>query len=321
MKPYDPRLPGRRGAAPRGLILSVVLLAAAASVVVAAGCGGSGGTPAASGQAAARSMQVLTTVQRGDLVQSAMGSVKLVVSKGKTTVVATVAKQNAATVAAGQTATVVFFTPRTGAQGGQSGAPFPQSGQSGAPFPQGGQSGAPFPQGGQSGAPMPQAGPSGAPFPQGAPGGFGGALRGRGTPGMVKSVKLNADGSATAIITLKKLPASATAKSIGFASIQTQVLASNVIVIPTAAIKGSGASATVQVLAGGKTSTRAVVVGKQAGAQSEIVSGLAVGENIIWTRSFPSGGFPRGNGSPFPGQGQQGFGGQPSGGQPGGGFQ
>ena len=312
MKPYDPRLPGRRGAAPRGLILSVALLAAAASLVVAAGCGGSGGTPAASGQTAARSMQVLTTVQRGDLVQTAMGSVKLVVSRSKTTVVATVAKQNAAAVAAGQAATIVFFTPRTGAQGGQSGAPFPQSGQSGAPFPQPGQSGAPFPQGGQSGAP----------FPQGAQGGFGdGAFRGRGTLGTVKSVKLNPDGSATAIITLKKLPASATAKSVGFASIQTQVLATNVIVIPTAAIKGSGGSATVEVLSAGKTSKRAVVVGKQAGAQSEIVSGLTVGENIVWTRSFPSGGFPRGNGSPFPGQGQQGFGGQSSGGQSGGGFQ
>ena len=99
------------------------------------------------------------------------------------------------------------------------------------------------------------------------------------------------------------------------------MLASNVIIIPTAAIKGSGSPATVQVLSGGKTSARAVVVGQQAGTESEIVSGLSVGENIVWTRSFQRGGFFRG-GSPFPGQGQQGFGGGQSGGSAsGGGFQ
>jgi macrolide-specific efflux system membrane fusion protein len=282
-------------------------MALAVAAALAAGCGGSGSTPATSGQGAARSMQVLTTVQRGDLVQSVMGSVRLVVNKGKTTVVATVPKQSAASVAAGQTAAVVFFTPRTGAQGGQSGAPFPQGGQSGAPFPQGGQSGAPFPQGGQGG------------FGQG---GFGGGFRGRGTPGTVSAVRLNADGSAAVTIAVKKLSATATAKLVGFATIQTQVLAANVIVIPTAAIKGSGSAATVQVLSAGKTSTRSVVVGKQAGAESEVVSGLSVGENIVWTRSFPRGGFFRGSGSPFPGQGQQGFGGgQSNGGQSGGGFQ
>ena len=293
MNLLDRRLPRRFSRASRGRTLAVGLFAVAALTAAAAGCGSSGATPSATGQSGARSMQVLTTVQRGDLVQSATGVVKLVVAKGKTTAVATVPKQSAATVAAGQAATIVFFTPRTGAQAGQSGAPFPQAGQSGAPFPQAGQ------------------------------GGFGGGdFRGRGTAGIVKSVKLNADGSATAVITIKTLPAGATAKSLGFASIQTQVLATNVIAIPTAAIKGSGSSATVQVLSGGNTSTRSVVVGKQAGAQSEVVSGLSVGENIVWTRSFPGGGFFRGSGSPFPGQGQQGFGGgQSNGGQSGGGFQ
>jgi hypothetical protein len=297
MNPFDRSLAGHLRLARRGSLLTACVLALAAAAALAASCGGTGSTPATSGQGAARSMQVLTTVQRGDLVQSATGSVRLVVNKGKTTVVATVPKQSATSVAAGQTAAVVFFTPRTGAQNGQSGAPFPQGGQSGAPFPQGGQGG----------------------FGQG---GFGGGFRGRGTPGTVSAVRLNADGSAAVTIAVKKLPATATAKSVGFATIQTQVLAANVIVIPTAAIKGNGSSATVQVLSAGKTSTRSVVVGRQTGAQSEVVSGLSVGENIVWTRSFPRGGFFGGSGSPFPGQGQQGFGGgQSNGGQSGGGFQ
>ncbi len=308
MNAFDRRLAGlHRPARRHGIPIALALAALALLAALAAGCGSSGGTPATTGQGVAGSMQVLTTVQRGDLVQTAMGSVKLVVSKGKTTVVATVPKQFASTVAAGQTATLVFFTPPTGAQGGQSGAPFPQGGQSGAPFPQDGQSGAPFPQGGQSGAPFPQGGQSGAPFPQGGQGGFGGGtLRGRGTPGTGSAVRLNADGSAAATIAVKKLPTTAGAKSVGFASIQTQVLATNVVVIPTAAIKGSGSSATVEVLSAGKTSTRSVVIGKQAGAQSEVVSGLSVGENIVWTRSFPRGGSFRGGGSSPPGQGQSG---------------
>ena len=144
------------------------------------------------------------------------------------------------------------------------------------------------------------------PFPQGDQGGFGGGFGGRGTPGTVTAVKTNSDGSAAVTISVKKLPADATAKSAGFATIATKILAADVIVIPTAAIKGSGESATVQVVAGGKTSTRPVVVGRQAGAQSEIVSGLSLGENVLWTRSFPGGGSFGVSGNPFPGQAQQG---------------
>ena len=310
MKRLDRRLAGLGSFVRRhGILFALALVAAAAVAAVAAGCGSSGSTPATS-RGGATSIQVLTTVQRGDLVESAMGSVKLVASKGKTVVVAQVPQQSASSVAKGQKATVMFFQPRAN---GQSGAPFPQGGQ-------GGQSGAPFPQGGQGGQ-------SGAPFPQGGQGGFGQGgfgqrgFDGRGTPGTVTAVTLNADGSAAVTIAVKKLPANVTAKSVGFASIQTKVLASNVIIVPTAAIKGSGSSATVQVLSGGKTSARAVVVGQQAGTESEIVSGLSVGENIVWTRSFQRGGFFRG-GSPFPGQGQQGFGGGQSGGSAsGGGFQ
>jgi len=60
-----------------------------------------------------------------------------------------------------------------------------------------------------------------------------------------------------------------------------------------------------------------VVVGQQAGTQSEIVSGLSVGENVVWERSFQGGGFFGNGGSPSPGQTSPAAGG----GQSGGGFQ
>jgi len=295
MKPIYGRLPGLRGPGRRNGVLIALVLAATAAV--AAGCGSSGGsagTPAV-GRGGATSIQVLTPVQRGDLVESAMGSVKLVVAKGKTTAVATVPQQSVASVAVGQTATLMFFRARANGEGAQGGFPSPPAGSNG----QGGQSATPFGQGG-------------TPFGQG---GFGqGRFGGRGTPGTVTAVNINADGSAAVTIAVKKLPANVTAKSVGFASIQTKVLAANVIIIPTAAIKGSGSSATVQILSGGKTSTRTVVVGKQAGTESEIVSGLRVGENIVWERSFQRGGFPRNGRSPYPGQSAPAFGGGQSGG-------
>ena len=58
-------------------------------------------------------------------------------------------------------------------------------------------------------------------------------------------------------------------------------------------------------------------MGQQSGAQSEVVSGLNEGENVVYTQSFQ--GFPGGGGQsgmPFPQQG-----GQTSGGQSGGSFQ
>jgi hypothetical protein len=300
----------------RALLIAAALAAVAVVAAVAAGCGSSSGaTPATGSQGAPTSIQVLTPVQRGDLVQSAVGSAKLVVSKGKATAIAQVPKQSASSVATGQTATVVFFQPRTGGQGG---TPFGQGGQSGTPFPRPSESGAPYGQSGQGGF---GGGGTGG-FGGGGTGGFGGgAFRGRGTPGTVSAVQTNADGSAAVTIALGKVPANATAKSVGFATIQTKVLATNVIIIPTAAIKGSGSSATVQVVSGGKTSTVSVQVGQRSGAESEIVSGLSVGENVIWTRSFQRGGFFRNGGSPFPGQGQSGSGGGTGSTQSGGGFQ
>ena len=302
MKSFDRRLPGPRSPGRRnGVLIVLVLAAAAGAAALAAGCGSSGSTPAAAAQGgSATSIQVLTPVRRGDLAQSAMGSVKLVVTNGKNDrdrdgpeAVRRLRRSRADGDARLLHAAAGRRTERRARSrriGGRAARPSRRGRRPG--------------------------GFRASPRMTARAGLWAGKVRRRGTPGTVTAVTPNADGSAAVTITVKKLPANATAKSVGFASIQTKVLASNVIIIPTAAIKGSGSSATVQVLSGGKTSTVSVVVGQQAGAESEIVSGLSVGENIVWTRSFRRGGFFRG-GSPFPGQGQQGFGG----GQSGGGFQ
>ena len=301
----------------RRVKISVSVAAAMAAVAALAGlagaCGGastgSQNAAALPGQVVPTAMQVLTKVTRGDLTQSVAAPVKVKSLGGKTIVVATVPAQSASSVKAGQTATVMLFAA---GQGG-----FPRAGQSGMPVPQGsgmpqpGASGMPVPQG--SGMPqpgasgMPQPGQSGMPVPAG---GFpGGDLGGRGTPGTITAVKSNTDGTASATIRLDKAPADVTADSAGFASIQTTVLAANVIVIPTAAIKGSGGSATVQVLVNGKTEDRTVQVGQQSGSQSEIVSGLTEGENIVWYRSFPgAGAFGNGQGQAGGSTGQTGGG-------------
>jgi membrane fusion protein, macrolide-specific efflux system len=302
-------LPGA-GRAKTIITASLAVAAVAALAVAAAACGSSTSQNAATqpgqnGQAVPTAMQVLTKVELGDLTQSVAAPVKVKSLGAKTTVVATVPAENAAAVAKGQPASVVLFN---GSQGG-----FPQAGQSGMPVPDGSSmpqpQGSGMPQPGQSG--MPQPGQSGMPQPgqSGMPGGGQGGLSGgdfsdRGTAGAVTAVVTNADGTATATIRLDEAPADATAESSGFASIQTKVLASDVIVIPTAAIKGSGSSATVEVMVSGKTETRTVQVGQQSGSQSEIVSGLTEGENIVWYRSFPGLSNGQGQGSAQQGQGE-----------------
>jgi hypothetical protein len=304
---HRPRASGRRGALLAALVLTG---AVAVSAALAAGCGGSGGTPAVGQGAGATSIQVLTQVQRGDLVETAMGSVKIVTVGGKTVPVATVPQQAAGAVNVGQKATVMFF--RAGADG-QSGFPAPSAGNegpSGLPSPPAGADG----QNAPGGLPSPPAGANGQGAPFGQAGSGQGRFGARGTPGTVTAVKTNADGSAAVTIAVNKLPADVAAKSVGFASIQTKVLAANVVIIPTAAITGSGDAATVQVLAGGKTSTRTVVVGQQAGTESEIVSGLSVGENVVWERSFQGGGAFPGDNGPTPGQSAPAFDGGQAGG-------
>lgn len=318
----NPSLTGRprRNVRPAGVaLLSLLVLAALAAVL--SGCGSkSSNTPAAG--ATPTAIQVMATATRGDLTQSTMGTAKVTKSGGRLLVVATIDAQNASSVAEGQTA-IVFFLRGGGSfpQAGQSGVPQPQ----GSGMPQGAPSGMPQPQG--SGMPQPQG--SGAPFPQGGQGGQGGFPDGQGgfpggqrggTAGTVTAVTTNSDGSAAATISVDKLPSGVKNGSSGFARIEVKVLASNVVLIPTAAVKGSGSSATVQVSANGTTETRTVTAGQQSGGMTEIVSGLNEGENVVYSQAFR--GFPgRGqSGAPFPQGGQSGMPFPQQGGQSGGSF-
>lgn len=297
MNPSHARRPRRARDIHRPGVELLAVLVLAALAAAAAGCGSSSSsTPAAA--ATATAIQVMATATRGDLTQSATGSAKLTKAGDKPVAIATIDAQNASSVVQGQTATVTFM---------RGGGSFPQSGQSGMPQPQG--SGMPAPQGSglPQGAPsgMPQGGSNGAPFPQGGQGGRGG------TAGTVTAVQTNADGTAAVTISLDELPSGAKVGSTGFGSIEVKVLASDVILIPTAAVKGSGDSATVEVSANGKTETRTIAVGQQSGGMTEVVSGLDEGENVLYTQAFrgsPGGGQGGMSGAPFPQGGQSGGG-------------
>jgi hypothetical protein len=292
----------RRRAAGFGACLALAVGTAA----LVAGCGSSGKTAATT--TTGRSVQVLATVQRGDLVDSVTGRLELTSTKNRVNVKATVQMfgQNASQVAAGQPVTVSFVQLPAGArQSFGQGSPPPSAAPSAG---SGGQ--------GYSGTGGGAGGSQGF-FGQG---GGQGALRGKTAQGTVTAVQSGSSSTtATATITIAKLPAGVTAKYTGIAQIQVKVLASNVLIIPTAAIKGSGANATVQLLVNGKTSVQSVVVGQQTQTESEITSGLSAGQNVVYTRTF-TGRFPgsRANGQSG-GQGLPPFSGQSNGAPPGGG--
>jgi membrane fusion protein, macrolide-specific efflux system len=308
MMPRHLRPPTGRHAAALG---SLVVLIIAAGAVLAA-CGGSSNAATTGGSTNAttgRTAQVLATVRRGNLVQIVAGRLQLTSVKSKVNVkaVVQVSGTNATQVAVGQPVTVVFVKLPAGARRFfGSGSPRPYASASGAPS--GSQGGAPS--GGQNGAPSGGSGyGSGGQgfFGQGGQGGQG-AFGGKTAQGTVTAIAAGSNGSVSATVTMAKLPAGVTTKYTGIAQIQVKVLASNVLIIPTAAIKGSGSGATVQLLAGGKTSTQSVVVGQQVAGESEISSGLSVGQNVVYTRRFSGfgGGFRSGQGgSGFPQGGQQ----------------
>ena len=129
-----------------------------------------------------------------------------------------------------------------------------------------------------------------------------GAFRGKTAQGTVTAVSAGSNGAVTATVTIAKLPAGVTTAYTGIALIQVKVLASNVLIIPTAAIKGSGSSATVQLLENGKTATQSVVVGQTTQGEAEITSGLSAGQSVVYTRTF-TGRFPGSRSGQFNGQG------------------
>jgi macrolide-specific efflux system membrane fusion protein len=224
----------------------------------------------------------MVTVKRGTLVATLTGKLTLTVAAGKATGTTTFTGDGASQVVTGQTVTLVFM--------GQAGS----AGQGSAPS-----SARP------SVAPSAQGAGQASPPSGGMPGSARGGLSGKTAKGTVSSVQHSSDGSATAEIAIAKLPTGVTAKSVGMATINAGVLARNVLIISTAAIKGSGGNATVQVIAGGQTTTRKVVVGKQTQTESEIVSGLSVGDNVVYERTM-RGGFPGAGGGQPQGQGAPG---------------
>lgn len=299
MNPSHIRRPRRARGVRRAGVALLAVLALTAFAAAASGCGGSSSSGAPSAGATPTAIQVMATATRGDLTQSAMGIAKMTQVGGKLVAVATIDAQNASSVADGQSATVFFIRGGSFPRAGQSGMPQPQ----GSGMPEAAPSGMPAP----GGSGMPQAGASGAPFSQGGQGGFpGGAGERGGTAGTVTDVQTNSDGTASATISLDKLPSGAKAGSTGFARIDVKVLASNVILVPTAAIRGSGDSATVQVVANGKTETRSVTAGRQSGSMTEVTSGLNEGENVVYSQAFRGFRGARGqSGAPFPQQGGQ----------------
>jgi hypothetical protein len=297
----------RRPLAARGAVAALFAVLALTALAAASGCGGADAATTPAAGATPTAIQVMATATRGDLTESAAGMAKVTNVDGELTVVATIDAQSASAVAEGQSASVFFMRgdmPQAGRSGMPQGAPsgMPQPGQSGMPAPGG--SGMPVPQGGASGVPVPQGG-QGA-MPQGGlPGGAGGR---DGAEGTVTAVEMNADGTATATISVDELPAEAADGSTGFVRIEVKVLASDVVLVPTAAVEGSGDSATVQVVTGGKTEARTITAGQQSGGMTEVVSGLEEGENVVYTQTFP--GFPGGGGQsgmPMPQGGQSGM--------------
>jgi len=308
MNPSHSGRPRRPRAARSAVAALLTILILAALAAVASGCGGSDAATTPAAGATPTAIQVMATATRGDLTESVAGMAEVTRAGGELTVVATIDAQSASAVAEGQSASVFFMrggdVPQPGRSGMPRGAPSGMPAPQGSGMPQPGQSGVPAP--GGSGMPVPQGG-EGA-VPQGGfPGGEAGPSGRAGAEGTVTAVEMNADGTAAATISVDELPSEVEDGSTGFVRIEVEVLAADVVLIPTAAVEGSGDAATVRVVAAGKTEERGITAGQQSGGMTEVVAGLDEGENVVYTQAFQ--GFPGGgrSGMPMPQGGQSGM--------------
>ena len=284
------RPPRRLGVA----ALTALLLLAVAALV--AGCGSLNSTTSSSKSSAnsSRSVQVLYTVKSGNLVETVSGMVTLT-STSKRTATVQLSGSEASQVAAGQSVTVSFM--KLGKMSGGQGAPSARP------------SGMASPAAGSGAASGSGQGASGT---SGGQGSFGGSGQGtllrnaKQASATVTAVQAGSNNSVTATIAIAKLPSGVTAKYTGIAQITVKVLASNVLIVPRAAIKGSGSSATVQLLQSGKTVTQSVTVGQETQTEAEITSGLSAGQSILYTRSFTGFAGARSGASGYGGSGQAG---------------
>jgi hypothetical protein len=222
-------------------------------------------------------------VQRGDVVETAFGRLELADATAKPKATVRLTGDAASKVAAGQTLTAMIGGPGQGA-GQPSGMP----------------SAAPTGGAGNGGQPSPPSQGGG----QGMPGG--GLAGAGGVDGTVLSVETGTDGSVTAVVRLDSLPKGAQAGDQGMAVIQIDVLAEDVLVVPTQAIKKSGDTSTVTLISGGNSEQREVETGAAGTATTEIVSGLDEGDSVVYEVKFS--GMPGGQngasgatGSPPPG--------------------
>ena len=296
----------------RGRVTALVTGSACAALtagLVLGGCGSSSSASTSQSQNA-QTRQILITVKRGDITRTVSGSLKITSVGSKPQAKVTITGDGATNVATGQTVTaMVGGFGRGNGQGGSAPSGMPSPGSSGLPQAGNGQEGGMPPQGNQEGG-MPAQGngeqggmppqdgamPSasagqGMPGQQGGQNGFGGGIDGfgrGGTKGKVTSTSKASDGTVTATVRLSKLPTGAKAGSTGFAAISVDVLASDVLVLPTRAITTRDGSSSVQVLVNGDTETRTITTGKSGSGMTEVTSGLKAGDNVVYLISFPT---------------------------------
>lgn len=310
---------------PRRLTALTVGLACLAvpAAAILAGCGSS--SSASSQSQTPQTRQIMVAVASGNITKTVSGTLKITSSGSKPTAKVTITGDGATEVAAGEAVTAMTGTfpgARSGTNGASSGTqpsgvPSPGAGQGSGASPGSGQQGN-VPQNGEGTMPSPGAGQGygqsggvagGGTAQQGGglqSGGLG-ARRG-GTKGIVVSTSTAANGSVTAVVRLQKMPSGAKVGSSGFATITIDVVAKNVLVVPTRAITTKNGTSTVQVLVNGNPKTVTITTGKSGNGMTEVVSGLQKGDNIVYELSFP--GFQNGAGasSGYGGYGNGGYG-------------
>jgi hypothetical protein len=282
------------------VVAAVVLVLAVGTAALLAGCGS--GSEAATtdgtgygqenGQSGTQTRQIMMTVQRGDVAETAFGRLELTDATSQPKATVQLTGDSANKVAAGQTVTAMVGGRFQG--GGQPGVPSaPPDGSS---------------DGGTQPSPPAQGEGQGMPPGQGDGQGMGpGAMMPveGGVEGTVLSVE-STDGGVTAIVQLEELPDGAEAGDQGMAVVQIELLAEDVLVVPVQAIDDGDGKTTVMVIANGETEDREVEVGAESATTAEIVSGLDEGDNIVYEMEFsgmPGGqnGAPSDMGSPPPG--------------------
>lgn len=258
-------------------------LLAVGGVLAIAGCGDTQSSDAsAAGQGAGQTRQIMVEVSTGDVVKSVAGQLEVTAVGDDAQATLTVQGDDADQVATGQAVTAMVGGP-----GGNGTAPSPGADTS---PPSGEQMQPPDDLGGGNA----QGDGQGQPLGGMGPGGIEGA---------VTAVESGDDGAVVATVSLDPLPDGTEVGDQGMATIQVEVLAEDVLVLPTQALTKDGETVTVQVLADGQTEAREVEIGAQGDRMTEIVGGLSAGDQIVYEVEFRG---QRGDGQAPPDGGQMG---------------